>query len=50
MLYRIIDDIDPNAFVTQSAVMGVYGKGFDKFKLKKHHQKMMRELKNKSNK
>ncbi|RUL59010.1 YitT family protein [Prevotella koreensis] len=50
MLYRIIDDIDPNAFVTQSAVMGVYGKGFDKFKLKKHHQNMMKELKSKSNK
>ncbi|RRD02254.1 YitT family protein [Prevotella sp. OH937_COT-195] len=48
LLYRIIDEIDPNAFVTQSAVMGVYGKGFDKFKLKKHHQKMMQELKNSS--
>lgn len=45
MLYRIIDEIDPNAFVTQSAVMGVYGRGFDKFKLKKHHQNMMHELK-----
>lgn len=24
--------------------MGVFGKGFDKFKLKKNHQKMMKEL------
>ena len=37
LLYRMIDDIDPNAFVTQSAVMGVYGKGFDHFKVKRHH-------------
>lgn len=44
LVYRIIDDIDPNAFVTQTAVMGVFGKGFDKFKLKKNHQKMMKEL------
>ena len=31
----MIDDIDPDAFVTQSQVMGVFGKGFDKFKVKK---------------
>jgi len=35
LLYRMIDSIDPYAFVTQSAVMGVYGKGFDKFKVKR---------------
>lgn len=34
LLYRMIDDIDEHAFVTQSQVMGVYGKGFDKFKVK----------------
>ena len=34
-VYRMIDDIDPDAFVTQSRVMGVFGKGFDKFKVKK---------------
>ena len=34
-VYRMIDDIDPDAFVTQSQVMGVFGKGFDKFKVKK---------------
>lgn len=33
-VYHLIDDIDPHAFVTQSQVMGVYGKGFDKFKIK----------------
>ena len=31
----MIDEIDPDAFVTQSQVMGVFGKGFDKFKVKK---------------
>ena len=34
-VYRMIDEIDPDAFVTQSQVMGVFGKGFDKFKVKK---------------
>ena len=33
-VYRMIDEIDPDAFVTQSQVMGVFGKGFDKFKVK----------------
>lgn len=39
LLFRLIDDIDPNAFVTQSAVIGVYGRGFDHFKVKKKAQK-----------
>lgn len=33
-LFRIIHDIDPNAFVSQSNVTGVYGEGFDKIKIK----------------
>lgn len=33
-IFRIINDIDPKAFVSQSAVIGVYGEGFDHFKLK----------------
>lgn len=33
-IFRIINDIDPGAFVSQSAVIGVYGNGFDHFKLK----------------
>ena len=31
----LIDEIDPDAFVAQSAVIGVYGQGFDRFKVKK---------------
>lgn len=34
-IFRIINDIDPGAFVSQSAVIGVYGEGFDHFKVKK---------------
>lgn len=34
MIFRIIKMIDPKAFVSQSAVIGVYGEGFDKIKIK----------------
>jgi uncharacterized membrane-anchored protein YitT (DUF2179 family) len=34
-IFRLIDEIDPTAFVSQSAVIGVYGLGFDRFKGKK---------------
>jgi uncharacterized membrane-anchored protein YitT (DUF2179 family) len=33
-IFRIIKECDPNAFVSQSAVIGVYGNGFDKMKVK----------------
>ena len=32
-IFRLIKDIDPNAFVSQSAVIGVFGEGFDKIKV-----------------
>jgi len=32
-IFRIINDVDPHAFVSQSAVIGVYGEGFDRFKV-----------------
>lgn len=35
VIFRIINDIDPKAFVTETNVIGVYGEGFDKFKVKK---------------
>ena len=34
-IFRLIDEIDPSAFVSQSAVIGVYGLGFDRFKVGK---------------
>ncbi len=33
-IFRLIKDIDPNAFVSQSAVIGVFGEGFDRIKAK----------------
>lgn len=44
-IFRIIKLIDPNAFVSQSAVIGVYGEGFDKIKVnipKKKHGNSIR--------
>lgn len=34
IIFRIIQNIDPNAFVSQSKVIGVFGAGFDKIKVK----------------
>ncbi len=33
-IFRLVKDIDPNAFISQSAVIGVFGEGFDKLKVK----------------
>ena len=33
-IFRIVKQIDPNAFVSQSSVIGVYGEGFDELKVK----------------
>ena len=38
-IFQLIDEIDPNAFVSQSAVIGVYGEGFDRFKVSHKHSK-----------
>lgn len=38
MIFQIINSIDPNAFVSQSAVIGVYGQGFDHIKAKKKNK------------
>ena len=46
-IFRIIKMIDPDAFVSQSSVIGVYGEGFDhvKIKVKKHHKdKIMQQM------
>lgn len=34
IIFRLIKDCDPDAFVSQSAVIGVYGEGFDHIKVK----------------
>ncbi len=33
-IFRLVQDIDPDAFISQSNVVGVYGEGFDKLKVK----------------
>lgn len=33
VIFRIVKEIDPEAFITMGNVMGVYGKGFDKIKI-----------------
>ncbi len=33
-IFRLVKDIDPHAFVSQSNVVGVYGEGFDRIKVK----------------
>ncbi len=35
MIFRLIKTIDPQAFVSQSLVIGVYGEGFEEMKVKK---------------
>ena len=34
-IFRLVRDIDENAFISQCNVVGVYGEGFDKLKIKK---------------
>ena len=43
-MFRLIKMIDPNAFVSQSAVIGVYGEGFDEMRVKiKEEKKKLEE-------
>ncbi len=39
LLLRYVKSIDPEAFLSVSSVMGVYGQGFDAIKLKTEHKK-----------
>lgn len=45
VIFRIINDIDSHAFVSQSAVIGVYGEGFDRFKVRTKKPKKLSEEK-----
>ena len=45
VIFRIINDIDPHAFVSQSAVIGVSGEGFDRFKVRTKKPKILSEEK-----
>lgn len=37
-IFRIVKDVDSDAFITQGNVNGVYGQGFDRIKLKADHE------------
>jgi non-canonical purine NTP pyrophosphatase (RdgB/HAM1 family) len=41
-MFRLIKMIDPNAFVSQSSVIGVYGEGFDEMHVKIKEDKKMK--------
>ena len=44
-IFRLIKMIDPNAFVSQSSVIGVYGEGFDEMRVKiKEEKKENKEI------
>ena len=43
-VFRIIKDIDPNAFISQSVARGVFGKGFDSVLINKREVQRAREL------
>ena len=44
-IFRLIKMIDPNAFVSQSSVIGVYGEGFDEMRVKiKEEKKVIKEI------
>ena len=49
-LFSMVKQIDPNALISQSKVMGVYGNGFDKIKAKKIKLKIEEEEKQNSEK
>ncbi len=38
-IFRIINDIDPTAFISQSLVIGVFGEGFDQLKVPRNKKK-----------
>ena len=38
-IFRLVKDIDPNAFISQSNVVGVYGEGFDQIKVTSKRKK-----------
>ena len=48
MIFRLIKMIDPNAFVSQSSVTGVYGEGFDEMKVKVKVKKNNKQIDSKT--
>ena len=45
-IFRLIKTIDPNAFVSQSSVIGVYGEGFDEMNVKINKEENENSIRN----
>lgn len=43
LIFELIEEIDPDAFVAQSSVIGVYGQGFDRIKRSKRAKAFVEE-------
>lgn len=42
-IFQLVKETDPNAFISQSSVIGVYGEGFDRLKIKSKSEKNKNE-------
>lgn len=43
LIFELIEEIDPDAFVAQSSVIGVYGQGFDRIKRSRRAKALYKE-------
>jgi uncharacterized membrane-anchored protein YitT (DUF2179 family) len=44
ILFRIIKSVDPEAFITVGSVMGIFGEGYDKLKIRQKKRKSLNEI------
>ncbi|MFW5889800.1 MAG: YitT family protein [Marinilabiliaceae bacterium] len=44
ILFRIIKSVDPDAFITMGSVMGIFGEGYDKIKIREKKRKPINEI------
>jgi uncharacterized membrane-anchored protein YitT (DUF2179 family) len=44
ILFRIIKSIDPEAFITMGNVMGIFGEGYDKLKIREKKRKPLHQI------
>lgn len=44
ILFRIIKSVDPEAFITMGNVMGIFGEGYDKLKIRQKRKKPLSEI------
>ncbi len=44
IIFKIIKSVDPEAFITMGSVMGIYGEGYDKLKIREKKRKPLNEI------